>query len=314
MALFISFFLLIFGTSDIASEPLLAVVRADPAWWVVVQALGFLGNAFSGLFAYLFPDGRFVPRWTVWLALAWIVISFPTYFLPGSALDYQSQAPLINIPIFVGFLASFVGAQVIRYRRVSTPVQRQQTKWVVFGTGLGVVGFVTPLVIVTFVPELEQSLGALLLVNAWIYGAMLLIPLSFGMAILRSRLWDIDILIRRTLIYSALSALLALVYLAAVVILQPLFAALTGQAQSQLVTVLSTLAIAALFLPLRARVQTWIDRRFYRRKYDAAKTLADFGLAIRDETNLDRLTAELLAVVDQAMQSAQVSLWLKPKD
>jgi hypothetical protein len=314
MALFISFFLLIFGTSDIASEPLLAVVRADPAWWIVVQGLGFVGNAFSGLFAYLFPDGRFVPRWTAWLALAWIVISIPSYFFPGSPLDYQSQAPALNIAIFAGFLASFVSAQVIRYRRVSTPRQRQQTKWVVFGTATGVIGFVTPLVIVTLVPELEQTLGRLLLLNVWIYGAMLLLPLSFGVAILRSRLWDIDLLIRRTLIYSALTALLALVYLGAVVILQPLFAALTGQARSPLVTVLSTLAIAALFFPLRARVQTWIDRRFYRRKYDAAKTLAAFSLAIRDETNLDRLSAQLLAVVDAAMQSERVSLWLKPKD
>jgi len=148
-------------------------------------------------------------------------------------------------------------------------------------------------------------------VGTAIFLSLLLIPLSIGLAILRSRLWDIDILIRRTLVYSALSGLLALIYFGGVVVLQSLFRAVTGQGQNQLVTVVSTLAIAALFLPLRRRVQDVIDRRFYRKKYDAAKTLAAFAATCRDETDLDKLTASLIAVVQETMQPEHVSLWLR---
>ncbi len=142
--------------------------------------------------------------------------------------------------------------------------------------------------------------------------ANLLIPLSIGLSILRYRLFDIDILIRRTLQYSLLSGLIALTYFGLIIVLQSAFTALTGQAQNDFVTVASTLAIAALFLPLRRRVQDFIDRRFYRKKYDAAKTLAAFAATCRDETDLDKLTASLIAVVQETMQPENVTLWLKP--
>jgi hypothetical protein len=132
-----------------------------------------------------------------------------------------------------------------------------------------------------------------------------------GIAILKYRLYDIDLLIRRTLIYGVLTALLALVYLGAVIALQTVFTALTGAARSELVTVLSTLVIAALFIPLRNRLQAAIDRRFYRRKYDAARTLAQFSGALRDEVDLDDLSAHLVDAVDETMQPESVSLWLR---
>jgi hypothetical protein len=144
-----------------------------------------------------------------------------------------------------------------------------------------------------------------------IYGFILLIPLSIGVAILRSRLYDIDLLINRTLVYGVLTVLLASAYVGGVVGLQAAFRALSGQ-ESTLAIVASTLAIAALFGPLRRRVQGFVDRRFYRRKYDAAKTLAAFNARLRDETELETLSGEVVGVVRETMQPAHVSLWLRP--
>ena len=142
-------------------------------------------------------------------------------------------------------------------------------------------------------------------------GALLLIPISIGVAVLRSRLWEIDLIIRRTLIYTLFSVLLLLVYFSSVLVLQQVFRAVTGQQESELVTVVSTLVIAALFNPLRQRVQAFIDQRFYRRKYDAAKALEAFSVAVRDEVDLAVLREHLLTVVNETMQPAHVSLWLR---
>jgi hypothetical protein len=150
----------------------------------------------------------------------------------------------------------------------------------------------------------------LLLMDAF----MLFIPLSIGIAVLRARLFDIDVVINRTLVYGSLTAVLALVYLGGVATTQAIFRALTSQEQQpQLAVVISTLVIAALFTPLRRRIQSFIDRRFYRKKYDARKTLEAFSARLRDETDLDSLNAELITVVRDTMQPARVSLWLRPE-
>jgi len=203
-----------------------------------------------------------------------------------------------------------VWSQIYRFRRVSSPAQRQQTKWVVFGLTLGVAG--------TFPLQLPVDLSlvggdtplTLLLLDAGFSLSLLLIPLSIGVAVLRSHLFDIDLLINRTLVYGLLTALLVLVYFGGIVALQRVFVALTGE-KSTLAVVASTLAIAALFSPLRRGIQSFIDRRFYRRKYDARKTLEAFSAKLREETDLSALNGDLLGVVRDTMQPAHASLWLR---
>src|SRR5207248_7252245 len=169
-----------------------------------------------------------------------------------------------------------------------------------------------------FFPSAIQNPLAKILVNTFNHLLLLLIPISIAFAILRSRLWDIDIIINRTLVYSSLTAILALIYFASVIALQSLSSVFTGQltsgTQTPVVIVASTLGIAALFHPLRRRLQAIIDRRFYRSKYDAARTLATFSASLRDEVDLNQLREQLLAVVQETMQPSHVSLWLHNPD
>jgi hypothetical protein len=258
---------------------------------------------------FLFPNGRWVPRWTRWLALVFAISEFFYHFPMLLPTTLNRVASAIDAIIWPVSLFGVVIAQVYRYRRVSDPVERQQTKWIVFGLAVAIVGLFVFLVPAELIPSLANSpygLAGYTIVTC----LLLLIPLSFGMAILRSRLWDIDVIIRRTLIYGVLTAILALVYVGTVVVLHRLVQPLTGGANSALVTVASTLAIAALFQPLRRRIQHVIDRRFYQGKYDAQQTLQAFGAKLRNETDVSRLTSDVVQVVHTTLQPAHVSLWL----
>ena len=311
MALLVSVFLVAFGTATVDSTAADALVSSQPAWWLPVQSAQIVGSVCSTLFFLLFPSGRFAPRWTRWLAVAFVAqqvtgILFPGLYLRSSALEWTSFL------VFLGLVVSVTWSLVYRYRRVSYPEQRRQTKWVVFGTALAIAG--------SFVFQLPVDLQwiggdtpfVLLLFNTGFTLSFLLIPLSVGVAVLRSRLFDIDVLINRTLVYGSLTAMLIGLYFGGVVVLQRGFVALTGEKYT-LAVVVSTLTIAALFNPLRRRIQSFIDRRFYRSKYDARKTLEAFSMKLRDDTDLDALSDDLVEVVRETVQPAHVSLWLRSR-
>jgi hypothetical protein len=204
--------------------------------------------------------------------------------------------------------------QVYRYRRVSGPVERQQSKWVL-------AGLLSPVLLISFYfavvsasstdAQAQAVLQPLLVVQTVL---ALALPLAIAFSILRYRLWDIDLLFNRALVYGTLTLLLALGYFGAVIILQGVFQAIAGQARSELVTVLSTLLIAAIAAPLRRRLQSVIDRRFYRRHYNAGRALAGFGATLRDSVDLDQLSGQLVQVVDDTMQPVDISLWIRPHD
>ncbi|MCB0251515.1 MAG: hypothetical protein KDI07_23295, partial [Anaerolineae bacterium] len=184
-------------------------------------------------------------------------------------------------------------------------VEKQQIKWLLVGLAATALMVAAGLLLV-FIPRI--AFGGLL-VNA----APILPVLAIGFAMLRYRLYDVDLVIRRTLAYTLITAVLLLVYFGSVTLLTSVFSRITGQ-QSALAIVISTLLIAALFNPLRRRVQDWIDRRFFRSKYDAQQVLAQFAVVARDETDLDALTAELLRVVQETMQPEHVSIWLRQRE
>ncbi len=268
----------------------------------------------------LFPDGH--PPSRRWRPVAWLgglsigltVVSSMILLWPerGPALVTGDENPSHVVNVLVGFIAvpmlfvDGLGAVIslfVRFRRTRGD-ERQQIKWFVSAAALTLVwitvfGQYSPRVL----PEAIVALSFLLVIPS--------IPIATDIAILRYRLYDIDRIINRTLVYGSLTATLVALYFGGIVVLQRVFVLLTGQ-QSTLAVVASTLAIAALFVPLRRRIQSFIDRRFYRRKYDARKTLETFSLKLRDETDLEALNSELVGVVRETMQPAHVSLWLRP--
>jgi hypothetical protein len=207
-----------------------------------------------------------------------------------------------------------VYAPLYRYFRVADAVQRQQLKWALAGILANPLAWVINIAVDLLFPAVGQptatGLRYELVYMAWSLPLYLLGPLGIGFAVLRYRLWDIDVIIRRTLIYSALSAVLALVYFGSVIVIEGLLRGVVG-GEAPIAIVLSTLVIAALFGPLRSRVQRAIDRRFYRRKYDAARTLAAFGAQARDVVALEQLTGQLVRVVEETMQPEHVGLWVR---
>jgi hypothetical protein len=284
--------------------------------WLPTIALGIT------LLLLVFPTGRLLSRrWRLWVVIAvggTVINVVAAGLQPGPLYGpYSSYSNLFGISgtralmealkgigfllLLVGLLASIVSLGV-RLRR-SRATERQQLKWLVYDAAL--VGLIAPFFLGV------ESLTLVAVLGVFAYAS---IPVATGVAILKYNLYDIDVVINRTLVYGSLTAMLAFVYFGGVTATQAIFRTLTGQEQQpQLAIVVSTLVIAALFNPLRRRIQSFIDRRFYRKKYDAAKTLEAFAAKLRDETDLDALSDDLTSVVKETMQPTHVSLWLRPE-
>jgi hypothetical protein len=292
---------------------------AEASWlgqWLWAPGLGLI-LVFLPL---LFPDGH--PPSHRWRPVAWLgglsiglaVVSSAILLWPerGPALVTGDENPSHVVQVLVVFVAlplmllAGVGAVIslfVRFHRARGD-ERQQIKWFASAAALTLVWIlVFGQSTLRGLPGVIVDLSALVVIPS--------IPIATGIAILRYRLYDIDLLINRTLVYGSLTATLVALYFGGIVVLQRVFVLLTGQ-QSTLAVVASTLAIAAFFVPLRRRVQGFVDRRFYRRKYDARKTLETFSLKLRNETDLEALNNDLVGVVRETMQPAHVSLWLRP--
>ncbi|CAA9455069.1 MAG: ATP-binding region, ATPase-like [uncultured Rubrobacteraceae bacterium] len=307
----------------------LARLMAWPSTWMWEPAFVLIG-LFLPLY---FPDGRLLsPRWrpVLWLALLFSV-GFGVVFgaldpgeldkrSPGVAgdvpgvvnplgiealqpLDRVTQIDIILPVLLIVLVLCSVASLVVRFRR-SSGEEPQQMKWLTYAAA----AYFATLLLVMSLPadsawyQAVDSLSTLVLAG---------LPVAVGIAVLRYRLYDIDIIINRTLVYGSLTVMLVALYFGGIVVLQRVFVLLTGQ-QSTLAVVASTLLIAALFTPFRHRIQSFIDRRFYRRKYDARKTLEAFSTKLKNETDLEALNNDLVGVVRETMQPAHVSLWLRP--
>jgi hypothetical protein len=322
------FWMLIFlGDSIPGSGPYPVTIDAlTQAIWI--PPVGLLGI----YLILLFPDGKLPSR--RWRPLAWlsgvvmVLASLGITFSPGPLEGHPGVrnpfglegAPswvvtagiviLLMLPLCM--LASALSL-VLRYRR-SKGEEREQIKWIAFAASVVVIVYLIAMVGSLFFPLGWGSAGTPLwlgLLQQAALASFTAVPIAVGFAVLKYRLYDIDIVINRTLVYGTLTITLVALYFGGIVVLQRVFVLLTGQ-QSTLAVVASTLLIAALFTPLRRRIQSFIDRRFYRRKYDARKTLEAFSSKLRDETDLDALSEDLTSVVWETMQPAHVTLWLRP--
>ena len=314
-------------SAQYATYALLAQTHSLPAGeamaWITSWILPII-NGLTVFYILLFPTGRLPSgrwRWLGWLTAAFVVVGvILAAFSPGALLGMLG--PIRNPLGIGGFTNTYKAvlftmaplltvaaalAVFIRLRQ-AIGVERQQIKWFTYAAAASVIAtilaYIVPGVIDT--PTWFERVGYALNI-----ATIPAIPVAIGIAILRYRLYDIDVIINRTLVYGSLTAILIALYLGGIVVSQRLFVILTGE-KSTLAVVASTLVIAALFQPLRRRIQSFIDRRFYRRKYDAAKTLEAFSTKLKYETDLEALNDDLVGVVKETMQPAHVSLWLRP--
>jgi hypothetical protein len=315
MALFTSLMLVAFGVGNQTIAPTIGALRPYPFGEFIFAFGGFAAWATFTQFPYLFPGGRYLPAWTRVPALIWFLLCFPWNFMVGSPLDPLTWSPLMAGPLLLALWGSWAVSQVYRYARVSSPIQRQQTKWVVYALALIVAGMFTLSLVSSFYDgavlpfsyflsgeaTTPQLFSFVLLARSLVRLTFLLLPLAFAFSILRYRLFEIDLIIRRTLVYVPLTAILAGLFAASISITQKLFVTLTGQ-QSDAATVMTTLIVVAAFEPIKAWLQRIVDRRF-KEAPDPTKTLNAFGDQVQAVVQVLDPTQLAKRLLDEAVRA-----------
>lgn len=293
-----------------------SLIVAIPRLTPLIHFIQSLGIVFSLLFFYTFPDGRFVPRLTrilFYLLLAWVAIWIIKPSLPFNLADPFSLSIGSFLALMVWWISG-VAAQIYRYSQAPDPIRKQQTKFFVFGTMFAFLAYMLYMPTLYLLPRLDNTGIASMIFN--LTGVQIFLvfvfvsPLTITFSVLRYRLWDIDLVINRTIIYSLLTGVLGILYLASIIILQAVFHIITNQQQSELVTAISTLLLAIAFQPVRDRIQILIERNLYRRRYNAETTLTQFGELMLAEVDLEKITIQLMRVIEDTMQPQKVSLSL----
>jgi signal transduction histidine kinase len=305
-----SLFLVSFGGATFPGT-LDALAALTPTWGLLVAIARFLGFVFLSLFIYLFPDGHFVPSWIRFVALVGLLVQVPDTLFPGSPLSFSHLPRLLVFVLFLASLVCPVAVQIYRYRRMSNVVQRQQTKWVVFGLTAAIVGFLGLLLLTAIVSPTEKntSLASLIVVSAY-YLFFLLIPLTMSFAILRYKLWDIDLIINRTLVYGILSVSIIGLYALIVVSL----GALLRTPGNLLISLLATGLIAVLFQPLRFRLQQGVNRLMFGERDSPYQVISHLGQRLEATLAPDAVLPTITETVAQALKLPYVAITFKQDD
>ena len=313
LALFVSLALLLFGTAT-QTFALSALIATHPSWGPLVDSLHFLGSASFSMFLFIFPDGHFVPRWTRWVALVWIAWLLPRYWFPDwpptGSYTWLAGA---NLFVWLGALGGAIYSQAYRYRRVSTAVQRQQTKWVVFGIAMGLALFIIVNIVVSTIlpfPTSANELTMLMVGAALMNGALLLIPLSIWIAILRYHLFDIDILINRTLVYLLLTAIVVGTYMFVVGYLSTLF----HVENNLVISILAAGCVAVLFAPLRDRLQRGVNRLMYGERDDPYAVLSRLGQRLEATLAPEAVLPTIVETVKESLKLPYTAIALRQDD
>jgi len=314
MALFVALFLVTNAAG--VSSTVGPLATFSPVWQWPVQSLGVLSTASLGLFFYLFPDGRFVPRWTRWLAGLWIAsqvifLLFPSFLFPTIQLGLTAFSPLPWNILFFGFIGSMLFAQVYRYRWVSGPAQRRQTKWVIFGVSFSLIGFVAILILSTFA-QAHSTSGTHPFFFGGIIGYLcqILIPLSIAIAVLRSQLFDIEVLINRTLVYGMLTVCVVGTYIILVIGLGTLF----RSSENFIISLFATALVAVLFQPLRERLQRRVNRFMYGERDVPYQVLASLGQRLEATLESSTVLPMIVETVALALKLPYAAIRIQQDD
>jgi signal transduction histidine kinase len=309
MALFASLCLIVFGTFGL-TESAPALPDQEPALWLPVRLLALFSNVAIYCFVLIFPNGRFVPRWTRWAVVFYAVHDVFFFLFPDSIFNLAESFPPLDFAVLATIACIAIGSQLYRYRHVSTPVERQQTKWVVFGLVSAAVGTLMFEVPISGPPFGQFDPPYALAIHTALYGSLLLVPLSIGVAILRYRLWDIDIVINRTLVYGALSAIVVALYTLIVVALGELF-----QARADLaVSLVATGVVTVLFAPLRERLQRGANRLMYGERDDPYAVLSRLGRRLEATIAPKAVLETIVETIAQALKVPYAAINLRQDD